>query len=51
MFQTLADEFVKYPTKDSEIRKIKEGFYRYGGFPAAIGAIYGTQIPTHKTAN
>ena len=23
MFQTLANEFVKYPTKDSEIRKIK----------------------------
>ena len=40
----LSEEFLSFPLYLQAIVNTKEGFMQYGGFPACIGAIDGTQI-------
>lgn len=40
----LKDEFLSFPTDLDSVIATKEGFMAYGGFPACVGAIDGTQI-------
>ena len=40
----LSDNFLSFPLDKQTILNTKEGFLKYGGFPACIGAIDGTHI-------
>lgn len=36
--------FIKFPTRDADIRRTKDEFRQYHGFPGVVGAIDGTHI-------
>ena len=40
----LRGDFIKWPTSQEEKRRVRQGFYRLGGFPNVIGCIDGTHI-------
>ena len=37
-------EFIHWPTNNDEIQRVKEGFFRKGGFPGVIGCVHGTHV-------
>ena len=41
---TKVDDFVKFPTTRAEQNEVKQGLYRVGVFPCAIGCVDGTHV-------